>query len=253
VENTKELKASIEVVKEQVRTLERKRDLYFAIGIVIIIFSILLFFIPGILIKVLCFIEFFVGLIFVSTKAQFQLQINNLEASIDIANQELSDRVEKEKIDEISLKSLIFSKTFNVVGTKYRDKSDITSALKYISKNSWSDKYQGMTNKEIEDSFEKTFKFSNFSTPDFDLIPEPSNEYDTNAIRVFIDGSNIGYLPRSEANQVIEYINDKSNYVASGIVSITGGPYKEYDYTIDKVVSKNSDLGFKMYLEIHKK
>lgn len=251
MENTKELKASIEVAKEQVRNLERKRVQYFTIGIVIIIFSILLFFIPGILIKVLCFIEFFVGLIFVLTKTQFQLQIINLEASIDIANQELSERAEKEKIDEISRKSLIFSKTFNVVGTKYRDKSDITSALKYISETSWSDKYQGMTNKEIEDSFEKIYKFSYFSTENFDLNPEPTNDHDENAIKVLVGNNCIGYVPRYEAGQIINLINETNKYFYKGRVSITGGPFKEYDYTVDKVVSKNSELGFNLYLEIH--
>lgn len=39
------------------------------------------------------------------------------------------------------------------------------------------------------------------------LVPEPSNPYDPNAIRVTIDGVLVGYLSRKNAELVSEYLN----------------------------------------------
>ncbi len=253
MENNDDISKSIESAKELKRNLETKRDLYYGIGITLIIFSILFFFMSDIIIKMICIFGFISGLLFVSTRKHYELQINDLESKIEVTVNYLYEKVESEKLLEISRKSQIWSKKFNVVGVKYRDKQDITNALKYISENTWSDRYQGMSNKEIEESFEKIYKFSNFSTSDFTLEPEPNNEFDRNAIKVMINNFCIGYIPRIEANQIINFINIMDKYSLKGTVSITGGPFKHYDYTSDKVVSQNSELGFSIYLEIHEK
>lgn len=62
------------------------------------------------------------------------------------------------------------------------------------------------------------------------LEPEPTNKYDTNAIKVIVDGEHIGYIPSEKCAQVKELISKP--YTAS--VSISGGPYKEFNFDEDK-------------------
>ncbi len=55
------------------------------------------------------------------------------------------------------------------------------------------------------------------------LIPEPTNPNDPNAIMVFINSIHVGYVPRNECDTV-------KNYISTGISSlsarISGGEYK---------------------------
>lgn len=62
------------------------------------------------------------------------------------------------------------------------------------------------------------------------LEPEPTNKYDSNAIKVIVDGEHIGYIPSEKCNKVKELI--KEPYTAS--VSVSGGPYKELNPDNDK-------------------
>lgn len=114
--------------------------------------------------------------------------------------------------------------------------------------------YGDMSAKEIreivEDFGEKVYKYQDLSTTDVEFIPEPENEYDTNAIKILIIDNFVGYVPSKIAKQIHKYFsNDK--YLISAAVDIVGGPYKEWDDYEEKVITDNSlDVGFEVYLSI---
>ncbi|MCZ0667474.1 HIRAN domain-containing protein [[Ruminococcus] gnavus] len=82
------------------------------------------------------------------------------------------------------------------------------------------------TKKQIVDDFmydEKIFQYD-FLVSKVELIPEPENEYDSNAVKVVVDGVHIGYIKKGSCSRV-------KNLLSSGRVtdidcSIFGGKYK---------------------------
>lgn len=57
-----------------------------------------------------------------------------------------------------------------------------------------------------------------------ELVPEPDNPHDPNAIKVIVDGVHIGYVP-AKRTKSIKKILDSNNVIAIGC-EIFGGPYK---------------------------
>lgn len=64
------------------------------------------------------------------------------------------------------------------------------------------------------------------------LLPEPSNKHDRNAVQVKVDGSVVGYLPREEAPS---YVPVLTRLVADGWLpqvsaTVSGAMVSDYDY-----------------------
>lgn len=86
----------------------------------------------------------------------------------------------------------------------------------------------------------------NFDTTNFDLIPEPSNEFDSNAIKVLVNDHHIGYVPKKTAKELQpSLLNDDISIKER--VTIVGDPYIEFDYLENKVVTIKSNFDFKVY------
>jgi collagen type III alpha len=51
-----------------------------------------------------------------------------------------------------------------------------------------------------------------------ELVPEPTNEYDPNAVMVKIDGQCVGYLSRQDAKELGEYIAASIQEQGTGMV-----------------------------------
>ena len=87
-----------------------------------------------------------------------------------------------------------------------------------------------------------------------ELIPEPENKYDPNAIRVVIGGITIGYVPKESCIKVLEIIN--SGRLDNVAYEINGGAFKlleeDYDSIKDKstytVKTGRGDLCAKIYI-----
>lgn len=107
---------------------------------------------------------------------------------------------------------------YHVVGTQYYEKN--------ITKIASPNPDYSMTKRDIIDccmSDENIWKYS-FSPISIQLVPEPTNPHDSNAIKVVIDGSHVGYIRSRECALVHDLIANNRIY---GIkASITGGPYK---------------------------
>lgn len=64
-----------------------------------------------------------------------------------------------------------------------------------------------------------------------ELVPEPDNEYDPNAIAVYVDDIHIGYVARKD-QAAIDY-----DAIVTVVVEIYGGKYKDVDWADNKVVT----------------
>lgn len=157
--------------------------------------------------------------------------------------------------------------TFNVAGvTAKNDKNkDIQSLLKRNGKlhcKEFSiDLYSGYTNKDILDFVNEVYEFADleFIDDEISFVPEPTNEYDANAIKVFIDFGeagkhHIGYVPKKHTATLNEILNNRDIRVIEA--SYVGGKLKEIDYDFEKdkdVVVVNDTLTQGVEIEIRYK
>ena len=65
------------------------------------------------------------------------------------------------------------------------------------------------------------------------LIPEPTNTYDPNAIMVYVDGKQIGYVYMSDH----EFVWPMLNAGCGVMVTVVGGPYRMVDRNREEWVS----------------
>ena len=115
--------------------------------------------------------------------------------------------------------------------------------------------YRNLSSSEIREELEglsnKIFKYEDISTSDVELITEPDNQYDPNAIKILIANNFVGYVPAKIAKKINKYLVD-DKYFNTASAEIVGGPYKEFDYIEDKVVTINNlDIGFEIALIIY--
>lgn len=82
-------------------------------------------------------------------------------------------------------------------------------------------------------SYFAVYKFSRRKY-DVQLVPEPSNPSDSNAIMVLFDGLHVGYIPKELTSQYKSVISDANNLFYG---DIRGGAYKlvRQDYVEDKL------------------
>lgn len=125
-------------------------------------------------------------------------------------------------------KPAISTKTenFKVAGISFH-MDDIMEKLAYENEN------YNLAKKQIIDDYmydEKIFRYD-FPVGKVELIPEPDNEHDKNAIKVVVDGVHIGYIKNGNCSHVKNLLS--SGRVTSIDCSIYGGDFK--------MVYENSD------------
>lgn len=102
---------------------------------------------------------------------------------------------------------------------------------------------------ESYDDGDRIYEYDVYDGP-AKLVPEPDNEYDSNAIAVMVKGIKIGHVPADLCSEVLALIDDDHTYD----VAIMGGPYKEVvsDDIGDMQIEKGT-LNFTASLTISKK
>ena len=80
-----------------------------------------------------------------------------------------------------------------------------------------------------------------------ELIPEPDNPYDKNAIKVIHkEMGDLGYIPRKDNVNLAKFINSHSGNVRYSI-DFEGGKYKYYDG--EKIISGSKPYGLRIYVK----
>lgn len=86
--------------------------------------------------------------------------------------------------------------------------------------------YRNLSSSEIREELEglsdKIFKYEDMSTSDVELITEPDNQYDPNAIKILIANNFVGYVPAKIAKKINKYLVD-DKYFNTASAEIVGG------------------------------
>ena len=143
-------------------------------------------------------------------------------------------------------KTLESKETHHVAGTSYRQ-SNIQSLGTENSDYS-------LTKKEIEDFYDENEHIYEyiFSVNNVQLIEEPTNKYDPNAIKVVIDNVHVGYIKRGSCSHVKNLIHN--NKITRLEADILGGKskYLEYNDDTDKYSLRRNNDNFFINLHIYK-
>ena len=121
---------------------------------------------------------------------------------------------------------------FNVAGISYREQ-DIFDKIMIENY-----EYEKSKKELLEDGYEDGDIIYKYDIADEEalLVPEPTNEYDPNAIKVMIGDIHVGYVPKDETIEVSEILKKE---VIEVICRFTYGPYKiiedDYDDMTDTV------------------
>lgn len=129
-----------------------------------------------------------------------------------------SENSEKtQNIDETK-KNVLQTETFELPGA-YHHKASIAKVANINP--DWRKTCKTLINEEKDNM--KIYRFMR-TTKKAELVQEPDNPHDKNAVMVLVDGEKVGYISAEENLHVIELM--KSNAIKGVSATITGGSYK---------------------------
>lgn len=147
--------------------------------------------------------------------------------------------------------------TTKIVGVtkENKDGTDRQKLIKdYVKENYDSNKFDKddmsyMSNEDIKLDGYKQWQYELFEENTVDLVPEPDNPYDENAIKVIHNKmGHIGYIPKESNQDLMNFLKEHNNQVTINM-NLEGGPYKYYNEYQDKVISKSVPFYFKLVIK----
>ena len=108
---------------------------------------------------------------------------------------------------------------FHVAGISYRDQKEIEDLL------TENEEYDFGKKKIVEEGLEgkKIYRYDIYYES-ANLVPDPENSHDPNAVKVITGGVFVGYVPAKKVKEVTELINNNPDSKIK--CEIYGGPYK---------------------------
>lgn len=104
---------------------------------------------------------------------------------------------------------------------------------------------KGIIDEGLED--ERIYQYD-FCPVKVELVPDPENEHDKNAIKVIADGYQIGHVPADKCAYVHGLLS--SGRIRKVDVEIYGGNYKYYDSDEEKLEKHEQDFGARLTLSL---
>lgn len=156
--------------------------------------------------------------------------------------------------------NLLENISFNVAGTSFNQEA-IQKAVNYNKGESFFDeKYDDLTNNEIlEDTFdEPIFEYPMGVFFDCELKIEPDNEFDEEAIAVYVSSFMVGYVPKKGFEEGKKYIYKlltegiEDDQKRSFLVHLSGGKYKVNRHG-DEIIQGKSDYKLKGNITLSEK
>lgn len=138
--------------------------------------------------------------------------------------------------------------TLNVVGISYRPEALEALGKKNpnFAKSEQELQEKGLTGESIWE-----YSFSPRKHRNVELVPEPDNPVDKNAIMVVVDGQHIGYIAAESCAHIHELL--KADQIQEIKCSIGGGRKKEFTKYGDKYILESDFCPYKARLTITKK
>lgn len=171
-------------------------------------------------------------------------QINEILEDIkgaEIACEKYEEQQNKLKREKLATLLTIDCK---IKGTSFK-KNELNQVLSYIDKHSDQEKFGGYSNKEIEEIGARQYKYDGFYTENFTLEKDMENIEYPDAVKVLVNTIFVGYLPK-ESSSKVSVLLDSGKSIVKGRITVVGGPYKEFDYLEDKVVTVKNEFGLKL-------
>ena len=106
-----------------------------------------------------------------------------------------------------------------VAGTSYRQ-----SEIKSLGSENIDFSFSKRDLEDCYSEYEKIYQLE-FDPRNVELVEEPDNQHDPNAIKVIIDGVHVGYIKKGSCTHVKNLMN--SNKISRITADISGGKYKE--------------------------
>lgn len=134
---------------------------------------------------------------------------------------------------------------FNASGLKYENRD---KRLVAYMKESGRQPYMGMSDKEIINYPWSVFEYAVDGTDtEMKLLPEPDNKHDPNAIRIYLGGEEMGFVPAKDCQRVKKAIDAPHTIWWC----VRGGNTKRYDEYSKKIKSFSDEVGLqiKIYKE----
>ena len=135
------------------------------------------------------------------------------------------------------------------MGTNYHQE-EAEIAADFLSKGVH---YFGKDNKSLKsymlETYKPVYKYNKLKTVDVQLLPEPSNPHDKNAVKVLVNNIFVGYLPAVIASQISSYTANP-NYRYDAILTGRGGPYKTLNIETERVITREKELTYYLDLTI---
>ncbi|PCF72809.1 HIRAN domain-containing protein [Staphylococcus delphini] len=165
-------------------------------------------------------------------------KIEKLENIIDEHEKNMSDNATGTLLDNKSGEHL--KSEFTVVGYRQNNslKKVYTKKVNEILQSRERTKYKDLKGFELREEIEdwgKVYKFWPFQTNKVELVQEPDNIYDSNAVAVYLKGDKVGYIKSEETTQVLEYFKNRKP-----IAKFLSGPYKYIDEYEDTIKTANN-------------
>lgn len=132
--------------------------------------------------------------------------------------------------------------TIRAAGISYRTDAVLSLGVE-------NDEYTYNKKQIIEEGLEdeKLWEY-HFPPYDVEFVFEPDNEYDPNAIAIYVEGEQIGYVERELTSHVRDLI--ESGKLKSAYCQIVGGKYKIYDSVEESIERDEINFGARIILNI---
>ena len=87
-----------------------------------------------------------------------------------------------------------------------------------------------------------------FENLDLSIEPDPDNEFDPNAIKVYLGGEHVGFIRTEDTEYIHEMM--EADRIADVDGRIVGGPAKRYDPVSNKIKTVDQYFGIRLYVFI---
>ncbi|MDY3824160.1 MAG: HIRAN domain-containing protein [Streptococcus sp.] len=201
----------------------------------------------------LCMTIFFVGVNLNSRRDTHSAENSATGDSV------LGENLQKENLEteeKHAEKEFVWHRVTKVKGMYFRD--GVGEVFSLLQGDNLS--FMGMDSKEIRAylkdereifDYGRIYEFEPVSTSNVQLVPEPDNPYDENALKVVVEGIFIGYVSKGYAKQLQKYVNNES-FSVDCLATFSGGKHKSLSWEYTRVQNGEKALTCKLEIKVKK-
>lgn len=202
----------------------------------------------GVSLKVILFLGLAVGFFFTGYKRykMYQAYQKQQETHRENSgnNKEKYWEMDDHYIEKIGRRKNVTMEEFRVAGVSKHQ--DLFPRIGYLTEE------YNLSDEELEKIGIRNFSIPKYGFGNLDptLEPDPDNEFDPNAVKVFLNGEHVGYIRAEDSKYIHDLIVD--DRIADVDGRIVGGPSKRYNPDTDKIDEVDWSFGIRLQVFIKK-